>query len=273
MGLLDEIKKEAKKTFTRIQSTQETELEHKLNSLHYLDKNIEQELIFLRSVMTRGAETTERKGLHASAIIVSDKKFCLRQQVLSIFYKQKQGEQVQVGLKRIFSEGDAIHEKWQRLFIRGGLCEPLDCDYSRFRDEYDLSYTPDIICCIDGIKYVVEIKSVNTYQFKNMIDKGTYHKTGRKQLQLYMHLTGIHKGFVLCEDKNTQEIKVFCYEYNYEEIAKYIKRLENIQKAKHRLMKHNKLVKRAKDCTGYNCKMAEACNMREVCYGKEKERI
>ena len=32
MGLLDEIKKEAKKTFTRIQSTQETELEHKLNS-------------------------------------------------------------------------------------------------------------------------------------------------------------------------------------------------------------------------------------------------
>ena len=106
-----------------------------------------------------------------------------------------------------------------------------------------------------------------------MIDKGTYHKTGRKQLQLYMHLTGIHKGFVLCEDKNTQEIKVFCYEYNYEEIAKYIKRLENIQKAKHRLMKHNKLVKRAKDCTGYNCKMAEACNMREVCYGKEKERI
>ena len=41
MGLLDEIKKEAKKTFTRIQSTQETELEHKLNSLHYLDKNIE----------------------------------------------------------------------------------------------------------------------------------------------------------------------------------------------------------------------------------------
>jgi len=78
---------------------------------------------------------------------------------------------------------------------------------------------------------------------------------------------------VSCEDKNTQEIKVFCYEYNYEEIAKYIKRLENIQKAKHRLMKHNKLVKRAKDCTGYNCKMAEACNMREVCYGKEKERI
>ena len=273
MGLIDSIKKEANKTFTKTQSTQEVEIEGILNSLHYLDKNINKELVFLKSVMTRGQESTERKGLHASAIIVSDKKFCLRQQVLSIFYKQKQGEQVPIGLKRIFSEGDAIHEKWQRLFIRGGLCEPLDCDYSRFYDEYDLSYTPDIICRINGVQYVVEIKSVNTYQFKNMIDKGNHHKTGRRQLQLYMHFTGIHNGFVLCEDKNTQEIKVFCYEYNFDEIEKYVKRLEDIQNAKYKLINKHKLVKRSKECTSYHCELAEKCAMREVCYGRKKERL
>ena len=205
MGLMDEIKKEAEGNRTKIQSSQEAELEHKLNALHYLDKNIPKELQFLKSVMTRGQETAERKGLHASAIIVSDDKFCYRQQVLSLFYKQAQGEQVPVGLKRIFSEGDAIHEKWQRLFIRGGYAEPLDCDYSRFNEEFDLSYTPDIICNIDGVKMVGEIKSVNTFQFK----KQKYHASGRKQLQLYMYLTDIHDGFVLCEDKNTQEIKVY----------------------------------------------------------------
>lgn len=128
--------------------------------------------------MTRGSDTTERKGLHASAVIVSDDKFCYRQQVLSLFYKQLQGEQTKVGLKRIFAEGDAIHEKWQRLFIRGGLCAPLDCDYSRFDEDFDLSYTPDIICklpanmsltepCDKWEEYIVEIKSVNTYTYKN----------------------------------------------------------------------------------------------------------
>jgi hypothetical protein len=141
MGIIDDIKKDADKTFTKVQSTQEKEIEQMLNGLFYLDKDIPKELKFLKSVMTRGAETTERKGLHASAVIVSDDKFCIRQQVLSLFYKQLQGEQVPVGLRRIFSEGDAIHEKWQRLFIRGGLCKPLDCDYSRFAEEFDLSYT------------------------------------------------------------------------------------------------------------------------------------
>lgn len=269
MGLIDEIKREAEGNRTKIQSSQEAELEHKLNVLHYLDKNIPKELKFLKSVMTRGQETSERKGLHASAIIVSDDKFCYRQQVLSLIYKQAQGEQVEVGLKRIFTEGDAIHEKWQRLFIRGGYAEPLDCDFSRFNDEFDLSYTPDIICEIDGVKMVGEIKSVNTFQFK----KQKYHASGRKQLQLYMYLTDIHKGFVLCEDKNTQEIKVYLYDFNYKEIEQYIARLEKVQYYKHRLLEKGKLVKRHEKCTGYNCEMAEKCPMRESCYGRKKEKL
>ena len=233
--------------------------------------------------MTRGQETTERRGLHASAMIVSDDKFCYRQQVLSLFYKQLQGEQTPIGLKRIFSEGDAIHEKWQRLFIRGGLCEPLDCDFSRFAEEFDLSYTPDIICAIpedyklesvhdDNVKkipYVVEIKSVNTFTFK----KQKHHASGRKQCQLYMYLTGIHNGIVLCDDKNTQEFKVYKYEYNPTEIAPYISRLERVQEFKDRLVNRNKIVKRHEKCSGYNCKMAASCLMHDVCYGRSKEKL
>lgn len=280
MGLLDDIKKEAGGNRTKIQKSDEKDIEHLLNSLFYFDKDIPNELKFLKSVMTRGAETTERKGLHASAIIVSDDKFCYRQQVLSLFYKQLQGEQTSVGLKRIFAEGDAIHEKWQRLFIRGGLCEPLDCDFTRFDEDYDLSYTPDIICkiprnmsltepCDEWDEYVVEIKSMNTFSYK----KQEHHASGRKQCQLYMYLTGIHKGIVLCDDKNTQEFKVKTYEYNPSEIAKYIRRLEKIQEYKDELVLDKKLVKRHKNCTGYNCKKAQECPMRDVCFKKSKERI
>lgn len=269
MGLLDDIKKEADDKRVKIQSSEEKELEQKLNNLHYLDKNIEQELVFLKSVMTRGQETTERKGLHASAIIVSDDKFCYRQQVLSLFYKQAQGEQVPVNLKRIFTEGDAIHEKWQRLFIRGGYAEPLDCDRTQFADEFDLQFTPDLICHIDGVEMVGEIKSVNSFIFK----KQKNHASGKKQLQLYMYLTGIKKGFVLCEDKNTQEIKLYIYDADYKQVEPYIARLEKIQYYKHRLQDKGKLVSRHEKCTGYDCKMAEQCPMREVCYGKKKEKL
>lgn len=274
MGLLSDIKEDAAGNRTMIQSSEERHIQNVLNSLHYLDKDIEKELVFLRSVMTRGQESSERKGLHASAVIVSDDKFCYRQQVLSLFYKMAQGEQVPIGLKRIFTEGDAIHEKWQRLMIRGKLTEPLECDYSLFDKRYDLSYTPDIRrAVIDDKEYVIEIKSVNSMQFKRMVKEHKAHSSGEKQLQLYMYLTGIHNGFVLCEDKNTQEIKVDVYEYDESKIKKYIKRLEKIQLYKRRLERKNKLVKRHKKCTDYNCKMAEQCPMRETCYGKKKERL
>lgn len=273
MGLLDDIKAEANGNRTKIQTYDERVLESKLNNLFYLDKDIKRELIFLKSVMTRGQETQERKGLHASAILVSDEKFCYRQHVLSLFYRQLQGEQVKHNLKRIFEEGNAIHEKWQRLFIRGGYCEPLDCDYSRFEEQFDLSYTPDIICEIDGIEYVVEIKSVNSMAYKNMVNKNKPHESGLKQVQFYMYQTGIKKGIVLCEDKNTQEFRASIYDYDASVVQKYIARLEQIQQYKERLLKNGKLVKRHKKCTGYMCKMAQDCPMRDVCYGKKKERL
>ena len=271
MGLLDDIKAEAEGNRTRIQTTQDTELEHKLNQLFYLPKNIEKETKFIHLVMTRGQETEERKGLHASAIIATDDKFCYRQQVLSLFYKQLQGEQNDVKLMRIFSEGDAIHEKWQRLFIRGGYSEPWDLDTTQYNSDYDLQFTPDILCTIDGVEMVGEIKSMNTYAFQKMVKSAKAHPSGEKQLQLYLWLTGRKIGFTLCEDKNTQEIRVKIVKADISQITQYIHRLENIRYYKERLTEKGRLVKRHKNCTGYQCKVASGCPMRDVCYNKAKE--
>lgn len=273
MGIISDIKQDAEGTRTRLQKTEDSELEHKLNALFYLDKDIEKETEFIHNVMTRGQETAERRGLHASAIITSENKFCYRQQVLSLFYKQLQGEQVEVGLKRIFSEGDAIHEKWQRLFIRGGYSEPNELDVTQYNDDYDLQFTPDILCTIDGEEMVGEIKSMNTYAFQKMVKSVSPHPSGEKQLQLYLWLTGRKKGFTLCEDKNTQEIRAKVVKADISQIKPFINRLENIQYHKERLQKQHKLVKRHDLCTGYHCKMAEKCPMREVCYGRCKERL
>ena len=237
--------------------------------------------------MTRGAETQERVGLHASALIKGDKDFCLREQVLSLVYRQLQGEQISVGLKRIFEQGNAIHEKWQRLFIRAGYSGVEDLDVTRFNHNYHISFTPDIICKIPEFfegKMVGEIKSVNTYQFQKM----SKHPSAYKQMQWYMALLILDemeagtwnevdytKGFVLNEDKNTQDFKLEVYDYDEELCAPFIERAKEIRRRYDKLIKEHKMVARPKDATGPNCKRCEDCALRNACWniGKGKVRI
>lgn len=265
MGLVDDIKKEAKGNRTIIQSSEAQELSKILNNLFYLDKDIEEESKFVKQVMTRGAETQERIGLHASALITGDKDFCVRQQVLSLIYRQLQGEQINVGLMRIFEQGNAIHEKWQRMFIRAGYSKANDLDVTQFNKKFKIDFTPDIICEIPEFhegKMIGEIKSVNTFQFQHM----TRHPSAWKQCQWYMYLTGIHKGFVLSEDKNTQEFKIEVYDFDQSIVDPFIDRAEEIKYYYKRVMTEHKMVKRPTDAKKPDCKRCQSCPMRNACW-------
>lgn len=271
-GLIDEIKKTARGNGTKIQTSESAKLEKIFNAMFYLDKNIEEETKFVQQVMTRGAETQERIGLHASALIAGEKDFCIRQQVLSLLYKQLQGEQVEVGLKRIFEQGNAIHEKWQRLFIRAGYSTYKDLDVTQYDERYKISFTPDIICTIpefyDG-QMIGEIKSVNTFQFQHM----SKHPSAYKQCQWYMFLKGIKKGFVLSEDKNTQDFKVEVYDFDSELVAPFQDRAEQIIYYYDRVIKEHKMVSRPKDCKSPDCKRCSKCALKEACWNIGKGRV
>ena len=281
MGLTDDIRRAAMDNGTKILSTEAQEITDIFNKLFYAPKNMDEEVAFVKQMFTRGGDYSERKGLHTSAIIVGDKEFCFRQQVLSLLYKQSQGENIGLGLKRIFEEGNAIHEKWQRLFIRGGLGKAKHMDFSMFEDEYEVGYTPDAKLSIPGLgRYIVEIKSVNTYQFMKM----TSHPSASKQVNMYLHFERMRakragksidkvKGIVLCDDKNTQDFKVFIEPYNYEAVLPYIERLEGVQQYKEDFLDSGKMVKRCKSCTSYLCKRAMKCAMRDACYNKGMGRV
>lgn len=278
MGVLDEFKQEAAKNGTKVQTPIERQLEAILNRTFYLEKNIEEETKFIKHIMTRGAETQERIGLHASAIIDYPSKYCERKQLLSLLYRQDQGSQIDIGLMRIFEEGNAIHEKWQRLFIRAGWSKYTDLDRTILNERYQLSFTPDIICTIPEFsdkQMIVEIKSMNTYSFK----KQNEHSSGRKQLMLYMYLTGIHQGFVLMEDKNTQEFKVKYYEFDPKEVELPVQRLNKI-KYLYDLQSEQGYanidsVRKHEKCDNADSKFACDCAMRDACFncGKGKRLI
>lgn len=278
MGIVNDIKKNAMSNGTKIQSSDAQKLEKILNNAFYLDKNVEEETKFVNSVMTRGQETQERIGLHASSLIVGDKDFCIRQQVLSLMYRQLQGEQVNVGLKRIFEQGNAIHEKWQRLFIRAGYSSANDLDVTQFNKKYRISFTPDIICCIPEFysgKMIGEVKSVNTYQFQKM----TKHPSAWKQCQWYSYLciekekaagtwNGVDykKGFVLSEDKNTQDFKIEVYDFDSDIVAPFIDRAEEIKFRYKKAMSERKMIKRPPDAKSSDCKRCKSCALKNACW-------
>lgn len=286
MGIINKIKNDATKTGSTIQTAEEARLEALLNKTFYLEKDIEEETKFVHTVMTRGLESQERIGLHASAIIdKGDNSFCIRQQVLSLLFKQLQGEQLSVSLMRIFEEGNAVHEKWQRLFIRAGYAKAKTLDRTRFNEQYHLSFTPDIVCRIpefyDGAM-VGEIKSMNSFSFKKQFE----HTSGKKQLYLYMYMLieqaklnnkwngkDYLKGFVLMDSKNDQEFKVRIYDYDPEVVQPYIDRLNDIIYYYDNYLESKQMIKRHKECTSYDCKLAEKCPMKDACYNKGIGRV
>lgn len=276
MGLTDNIKKEAVRTQSKVQTSEEREIEQLLNRLFYAPKRIQEEAEFVKQVMTRGQETDERKGLHASNVTASGKKYCLRESVLSLFYKQRQSDEshVPVGLKRIFMEGDCIHEKWQRLFIRGGYATKEDMDVPTKNEEYELEYTPDIKNARipelwGGEPFVVEIKSVNTFQFQKMVA----HPGADKQIMLYEYMERCPRGIVLCEDKNTQDIRVFVRMFDKEKVRKYVMRLREIQEAKQVFLTKQMPPERHGECVSPMCERAAECNMRDACYNVGMGRV
>lgn len=290
MGVMDKIKQAATKSGTKIQTSELQKLETIFNKMFYLDKDIEEETLFINQVMTRGLESQERVGLHASSIIVSDNKFCLRQMVLSLLYKQLQGQEIKIVLKRIYDEGNAMHEKWQRLFIRAGYAKAKTCDKTRIDEQYQVSYSPDIVCRIPEFfegAMVGEFKTMNTFQFKKMLQAPIpRHPSASHQVQLYMHLcikaakekgvwNGIDytKGFVLTEDKNDQFYNLELYDYDKAEIETYVERLEDTATARDIFIVEKQLYERHKKCDSYTCQMAENCVMKDACWNKGMGRI
>lgn len=276
-NILDDIKNEAKGNKTKIQSSESLKLEKIMNKMFYLEKDPVNEPEFVKQVMTRGLGTQERSGLHASALIVDDNAFCLREQVLALLYKQKQGEQLPVGLMRIFEEGNAVHEKWQRLFIRAGYSDVNDLDVTQFNKKYRVSFTPDIICEIPEFyegKMIGELKSVNMYTYDKVVIPKK-HPSAWKQLQWYMYLTGIHKGFVLSDNKNNQEFKVEVYDYDPEIVAPFIDRCEEIKLAYKKLVNKHKIVARpdGKNYSSPDAKSCKGCVMRDICWFKRGEKL
>lgn len=212
-----------------------------------------------------------RYGLHASAILASDNEFCFREQVLSLFYEMNQGEQLPIKALKVFAQGNAMHEKWYKLFKRAGI--DVAIERSLFLKKYDLSFTIDALLNLFNEEIICDVKSQNSFAFK----KSKGHPSGEKQVNFYLwalsKYTGVphRKGFVLVDSKDDQEIRIVPVKYNKEKVVPYVERLKVIQDMKKEFMESKELPKRK--CANCDTKRASQCNMKDACFNIGKGRI
>jgi CRISPR/Cas system-associated exonuclease Cas4 (RecB family) len=141
----------------------------------------------------------------------------------------------------------------------------LDEDGSHKRDEDGnriITGYKDLYEGPDNDVMIVELKSISESGF-NYLNRGP-KDNHKRQLHLYMYLTGIRAGMLLYENKNTQELKEFIIEYD-EELAKEVVE-QIIMVNKH--VDENKLPEKEYNRTDFECRY---CPYKNICWPVKNE--
>ena len=125
----------------------------------------------------------------------------------------------------IFSMGDSVHLRHQTLFHLMGVLEAAEIPVVSEKDGVEGHC--DGIVCIDGERYVLEIKSCNSGSYAYTQEPKEQHI---RQIRMYMKYLGIRKGIILYENKDRHDLKEFIVHQDDAEIAKIVKSITEIRK-------------------------------------------
>lgn len=213
-----------------------------------------------------------RPGYHASSLLDTSKRYCLRQHVLDLVHKPNYSEVIHEDQTlAIFEEGWSIHEKWQRIFEAANVAIEVETPHDISLFGIPLTFTPDAIIERRGKAYVVEIKGYkheNFIKIANLAEdsrmKNQGYRAARLQANWYMHLLRMNRSIILIEDKNTQEF--ISQEENYVEelTVPFVKKLQELAEAKKTYEQSGNLPGRI--CRSCTQKRALACSLREICF-------
>jgi len=213
---------------------------------------------------------------HASNILAPDHSFCMRQLVLAALYpdqcERPQTKPWDTLTNARFLHGWMIHEKYQKLFLKYGkvvrsINGKPELDLTHFDDVRLLYFSPDSILIQVGLSMVVEIKGYKQESFIQMDEAGEAPIDAHKQCNFYLHLLELKYGLILVENKNTQELKVWCVEYDRELVQPYLDRIRQFRVALHKTENDRGLPARV--CSSKRDRNAEKCIACKCCFSKK----
>lgn len=190
-----------------------------------------------------------------TAFYISEAGKCPR--AIWFSYKKYPKKPKDARTQRIFEHGDHTHMRFMSVLFTLGLVTAVEV---KIPDHEIIHGRADAIISVDGEPYVVELKSVGSYKFK----KGEADADHIKQLQLYLHFFKINKGILLYENKDTQDLMEFAFEYNPNLVKEILAGFEKLQKQ----VDANEMPEVPADLDDWRCKF---CDYAESCPKMKKQ--
>lgn len=104
---------------------------------------------------------------------------------------------------------------------------------------------------------IIELKSIGDNGFNRLTREPKLEHV--KQLQLYLHLTGLKRGVLLYENKNTQELKEFKVDYDPVIAEEVIHKVKTI----HAHMTDGTIPEKEFDRSSFECRY---CDFKDICW-------
>jgi hypothetical protein len=147
---------------------------------------------------TRPKDKRTKNCFHPSSLHKSAKK------LYHLYLEGDNNQEFEPRIKRIFDNGHGVHERLQTYLENPGIL--LQAEVQVESKEYEITGHTDGILEINGVKGILEIKSMNANTFYSTYDPKPEHLI---QVNIYMFCTGIERACLLYECKDDQALKEF----------------------------------------------------------------
>lgn len=191
------------------------------------------------------------KNREQTRFYITDAGRCPR----SIFFKFKRApkEEMDARVLRMFDHGDYIHRLILNALFSLGLVRSSEINTP---PQKVISGRADAVLSWENELYVLDIKSMNSFLFKNLSQP---KEENLDQLQLYLHFFAIQKGILLYVNKDTQELKEFIVIYDRTRAEKLLNELDQLKTK----IDGNIIPKRLEDFP--SDKQCQFCQFKEIC--------
>jgi len=195
----------------------------------------------------------QQKNKGQTHFYITDAGKCPR----SVFFKFKNAprKEMDARILRIFERGEHLHRNIFNILYR--LKIGVTTEVSIPAEEL-VAGRADAILCINNKNYVLDIKSINSMIFRNLIqpkEENVY------QLQLYLHYFKIPKGILLYIDKDQQNIKEFLVEYDPKMVQSLIKNFKELKQKVEANLIPQKLPDYPQNWQCSYCQFKEVCGL------------
>ena len=163
----------------------------------------------------------KQKNREQSRFYITDAGKCPR----AIFFKFKKAprKEMEARILRMFDHGDYIQMQILNNLFSLGIVRAAEINIP---PQEIIGGRADAIITLDNELYVVDVKSMNSMIFKNLIQP---KEENINQIQLYLHFFKIPKGILLYVSKDTLELKDFLVNYSQNLVQSLLKDLVNLK--------------------------------------------